>query len=724
MRTSLIISTVALLAALPVFAQDEVDAFMTKFEEAVKADNYASMKELVAKAGPKSVKNGYWRWEYQLASAIANKSEEDKTHRQNVMEKLTSLISQEFKDRLPSERLVWTKGLTPELAAKRVQMGDTMTEAEQLLGRAEKANDKPMFQQAAAKYVAAAALAAETKDLYWDLSDFTWLAFIADKLEEKYDTAYWYKKALESARERKLMDYVAEFQIPEKLKRLARGGLRDDLIDHTIPLEESKKKYATTMEKLAAEAVNPGTPGTDSKPAGAPGSPAASGGTKAAMPGTLPPPANKHTMRIEWVDAEKVAYKDANGRPTMTPNIRANAHWVHWIQTEMGPTAALENPAIVPGDHTFRFEKGKLIFDPDGKGKAGEERLKVQRGKPELLVFKQRVLPDGSKVDARFLAMEAPNAFTVNGVGMTFENPGPNDPLRLRWQGATAATSKFDGWDVTIFDDSADGKFDAYGDDSVMISKGKTGRVVPLSRYVYVGDLLFEMKLDASGQNLRFKPYDGPIALLQFEYVANTMPAFMILEGLNENAQFFINLMDCKDKPMWVARRVQVQERLLRLRRGRQARDDLGRQRQVRAVQGRRGNAQQGADGRRQGAWLHVHLEDRPGEGEGQDHHQPARQEHPGLRLRERGVHVLLRRAVQAHGQDARRKGRSGLLREADEGAREGRRPGQHAVGHRPALPEEHRRREVGVGRRLHPAGRRASQARQDHLGSHPGRVT
>ena len=270
------------------------------------------------------------------------------------------------------------------------------------------------------------------------------------------------------------------------------------------------------------------------------------------MPGALPPAANKHTMRIEWVDAEKVAYKEANGRPVLTPNIRANGHWVHWIQTEMGPTAALENPAIVPGEHTFKNEKGKLLFDPDGKGKAAEERLKVQLGKPEVLTFKQRSLPDGSKVDARFLAMEPPNAFTVNGVGMSFKAAGPNDPLRIRWQGASAVTSKFDGWDITIFDDSADGKFDAYGDDSVMISKGKVGRVVPLSRYVYVGDLLFEMKLDPSGQNLRFKPYDGPIALIQFEYVATTMPAFMILEGLNENAQFFINLMDCKDKPMWV----------------------------------------------------------------------------------------------------------------------------------------------------------------------------
>ena len=34
---------------------------MTKFEEAVKADNYAGMKELVVKAGPDNAADGYMR---------------------------------------------------------------------------------------------------------------------------------------------------------------------------------------------------------------------------------------------------------------------------------------------------------------------------------------------------------------------------------------------------------------------------------------------------------------------------------------------------------------------------------------------------------------------------------------------------------------------------------------------------------------------------------------
>ena len=727
MRTRLLIPSLLLLGCLRVLGQDPIETFMAKFEEAVKGDNYAGMKELVVKAGPDNAADGYMRYEYQLCSAIANKSDEDKVLRLNVVEKMTSLISQEFKNRMPADRLAWVKTLTPEQAGKRVQMGDVLTEASALLGRAEKGGEKPLFQQAAAKYVQATATAAEIKDLYWEVSNYVWLGYIAEKLEEKFDAAYYYKRSFETAREQKALDMVAKFTLPAKLKTLSRGGLRDDLIDITVPLEESKKKYADTLAKKDAEAVNSGarraptaSPRAERREAPRP----AEGPRRPCRERCLRPRTNTRCGSSGSTPRRSPTRRRTGGRCSRRTSARtatgctgSRPKWGRRRPWRTRPSFRESTPS--------RTRRASCSSTLTGRERRPRSASRSSSESPRSLTFKQRSLPDGSKVDARFLAMEPPNTFTVNGVGMNFKAAGPNDPLRIRWQGATAVTSKFDGWDVTIFDDSADGKFDAYGDDSVMISKGKVGRVVPLSRYVYVGDLLFEMKLDPSGQNLRFKPYDGPIALLQFEYVANTMPAFMILEGLNENAQFFINLMDCKDKPMWVPPgEYKFRNGYFSYGEG-EKRETISvgnaKSMQFKVAEGTLNKVQMGA-AKAPGftcTWKTEQTKDK-----GKTMINLRGQEHPDLRLRKRGVHVLLRRGVQADRQDARRQGRRGLLREADEGARQGGRAGQHAVGHHPVLPEEHRRREDRVGRRLRPAGGRAPQARQDHLDSGPGRVT
>jgi hypothetical protein len=548
MRNRFLVAMLVVLASFPAFAQepprDAADALITKFEEAVKADNYAAMKDLVVKAGPTVVLDAYWRAEYQLVSAISNKSEEDKTARLGVLEKFVNLVSQEFKDRSLADRLAWAKVLAPEQATKRLEMDELFRDGSTALARAEKAGEKPLYQEASAKYAKATALAAENKDVYWTIDGNVWLGFVAKKIDDKFQAAYYYKRADDIVREQRAHVQAAKYGLGNELKTLARTGLRDDLIDIALPLEESRKKYTEQMEKLAAEAVNPGAGGADSR-AAAPGSPKG-----AAMPGTLPPAANKHVMRIEWVEAEKSKYQVSNGRPILTPNIQANGHWFFWVRTELSGAAGKQT--IIPGDHSFKVDKGKIMFDPDGAGKAAEERLKIPLGKTEPLAFKQRTFPDGSKVDVHFLALEVPNAFVLNGFNLELKAGGPNDPVDVRWQGASSVKTKFDGWDITVYDDSGDGRFDTFGDDSITIGKGKPQKAIPLSRYIQLGDLLFDFKLDPNGQNMRFKPYDGPIALLQLDWVGAAVPTFLILEGLNENAQFFLNLVECKDKPIWV----------------------------------------------------------------------------------------------------------------------------------------------------------------------------
>lgn len=543
--TVILFAAVALsLVAQEPAAQASHEVFMAKFEEAVKADNYAAMKELVVRNQPELL-NGYFLYEYQFASAIANKNDEDKAARIAVLEKFVTFVTQEFKDKWYVERLAWAKTFTPEQAAKRIEVETNVLEGASAFRRGEKSGDKKDWTDARAKFEKVIPVAQEIGDVYWQIDADVWLAGVAEKLEEKFEAAYHFKRAMEVAREAKQSNTIAKYDLPGKLKRAARDGLRDDLIDIKIAVAMAKVKYAATIEKLTAEAA---AGGAESRGAGA-GAGGGAGGPKGAMPSTLPPMANKHTMRIEWVDAEKPKYAEVVGRPMLTSNVRANAHWSNWYAIEV---AASAKSTILPGEHFLQNEKGKLLFDPDGAGKAGDERIKVAVGKPEVVVFKNRGFPDGGKVDVRHLMLEMPRTFTINGVGMQFKGPGPGDPMPIYLQGATSVTAKFDGYDITIYDDSANGDFSNYGDDSVAVTKGKVSRVTPLSRYIYVGDLLFELKVDPNGQNLRLKPYDGPVALLEFKYVANTMPAFMNLEGLNENAQAFFNLMDCKDKPMWV----------------------------------------------------------------------------------------------------------------------------------------------------------------------------
>src|SRR5207249_2696549 len=127
----LLVLAAFVLGSLPTFgqaSQQPEDVFMAKFSEAVKADNYAVMKDLVGKGGAALVFNGYMSSEYQLCSAISNKNYEDKTARMAVLDKLANFANQELKDRQFLDRLAWLKTLSPEQAAKRMQVQDLLLE--------------------------------------------------------------------------------------------------------------------------------------------------------------------------------------------------------------------------------------------------------------------------------------------------------------------------------------------------------------------------------------------------------------------------------------------------------------------------------------------------------------------------------------------------------------------------------------------------------------------
>ncbi len=519
-------------------AQQEpnAEAFMNKFEVAAGADSFVQMQELVKKNRDHIV-DGFMMWETLYCSAVANNSTADVKTRMNVLEKLSTINQLENKDKYLAERLTWTKALTPEACGKKAKMWEYLSDGDKAIKEANNLRTPEAFQKAIDIFSKFVPIAEEITDGFWMINGNYWLGEGHKGKLEYFEACYHYKKAVESGRDTKMMNIVEKYGLMNLLRTLAQNAkIREDLIDVKVPLEKAKTQYKEAEEKAAAS----------------PGGGAGGGGTAIPTGVTNAPPlANKHTLKIDWVDGDKPKYKEIGPRTFLTPNYQANSHWLFWHTQEVNPGKP-EKFKGIPGDSEIKNEKGKLLFDPDGSGKAPEDKLKVPEGKTDVVAFKGRKYSEGTEGDVFLRMMSLPSQYKLMGFDLKDGRAPSEKPIVLKWIGSTAVTTKFNGVDIAVYDDSGDGNFVGYGEDSVVVGTGKTARVQPLSKYIYIGDLLFEMKLEASGAGIRFKPYDGPIALLKFDYKSTTNPAFMIAEGVGEQANISFNLMDAKDKPMWV----------------------------------------------------------------------------------------------------------------------------------------------------------------------------
>ena len=528
---TIIVAAVLIALALP--AQGgRVDQFINDFEKAMVADNFAEMQSLVKQSG-ETVKSAFIAYEGQWCAAAAANRAADKASREKFLETLSKVSSLAQKDEFCSQRLIWLKGLSAEAVAKKSKIDESLQTGSVLYQRADRERTEKAWDPVIEHFTKFVELAVSVPDPYWEMSGCYYVGDEHQGKLEYFEACYWYKRAVVVGQAAKLTAFINLYKLNDKATKAAKdGSFREDFVEVTIPVAESKVKFKARQAEAAK------APAEATGAAAIPNAPA-----------NLPPPANIHTMKLEWTDLEKSKVSVlAAGRPPFTTWYQTNAHWYFWPAIAFKSGDKVKLP-FLPGEHELRNEKGKALLDPDGAGKATDEAFKIPQ-KPDVVSFKGRKYNDGTLGEVSVRLMEGPYQYKIMGQAAKAQRDG--GVVQFRWQGAMQTVTKFDGLDIAVYDEDADGTFTSYGKDCVVIGKGKDAVIQPLSQYIYIKGLLYHLKLDPAGGNFRIKPYDGPVAPLKIEWKGASVPQSLIFGGSGDLASFFINVIDAKDKPMWV----------------------------------------------------------------------------------------------------------------------------------------------------------------------------
>jgi hypothetical protein len=524
---------------------------ISKFTEAVAADNYSAAKDLLVKQQP-ILRYAWFDGENQYFSAVANKSDVDVKTRGNVLSMFAKLALSDLKDGWYLERWTWDQKADAALAAKMVKIFEVFDRADREFSKATSEGTGDLYLAAIKSFTELDALASAVPDHTY-VCYANWYAGVCEKsLMHSFEAIYRFKKSMEAGREAKLHLLIdREANLPGELRTLAEKSKIDPAkVDLRLSMADAKAK----LEAAATDSKPAGGP--DSRPDGSKGGDPAKPdkGGKPAAGGAkgkdgVPPKANEHGGKVDWIDAPAPKVKEVGEKGFLSSYYFSNNPPLRWQRFLVAPGADMRLE-IVPGENKLVNDKGKLMFDADGGGKGEPEKLKLG-GKPESVKFAKRNFGDKIIGDVWFRMMEQPTTYKLMGFEMK-DNPEKTG-TNVLFSCGMAATTKFMGYDVTVYDDNADGKFDTYEHDCLVVSKGSERHVAPLSGIAYIGDLLYHVKIDPAGKSMKFKPYDGPVALLKVEYGTGPGPAFLVARGSTEElAGTAFNLMDARDKWMWV----------------------------------------------------------------------------------------------------------------------------------------------------------------------------
>ncbi len=532
-----LVLVLSLLATLPCLAQTP-ERFLQEFSAAVKADDFVKQRELLSNNYDMG-KDAFYLVEHEWTRTSLGTDEsavEAAKVFQSIMEALATvskLVGQ--KSDYLSKRVAWITSLTPEQKQAKLEMWDGIGRGAPLYNEARRlkkieniADVVPIFETAALK-------AAAATDGFWAAQSHLYLALMHEIVPNWYECVYHYKSAIAAGAKGHSALEVAKQNLEGSLNQaLSAGKLKLEHVDITVPVAESKAKYTESVAKAAADAAAAN----------------AAGKTGPSDP-SLPqgPRPNVHASAIEWEDAAEFKTDKVTDNTYLTPFGWVNGHWNWWPGMGINKGATAKS-AFLPGNGEVVNDGGKLMLFPNGK-----QNLPVESGqriklapKPEIVEFKEAVYLDGSKGRVFQDMMLVPSQYNFIGFGFSVNS----EVLGLKFRGATVTRGKLRGVDVAVQDVNGNGAFNDFGIDCVLIGKGKGVRVTPLSRYIELNGLLYELKLDANGRVLRTKPYDGPLSAVRLEWKGGSTPAFLNCSGTGENSTFFFDLMQAKDKPMWV----------------------------------------------------------------------------------------------------------------------------------------------------------------------------
>jgi hypothetical protein len=547
MRQIALVSSCAALLCSAAIGQDLTTSdFLQQFSKAIQSDDYATARTLVS-GNQRLIRYAWLEGEGQYHSAVANASEKDKADRGGVMMKLAQLTNMVHKDGWYLDRWRWAEAQSAEKSTKLAALYEKYDRADREWARAQVEKTGELYAACAKMFAEIEVDAVEAGDPVFGFYSNWYLAACRRGEFKYYDAIYAAKRAIEAGREAKLDAVVdRESNLHEIIKKSATAAspeIDESKVDVRLSLDESKKKYEQIMQGGV-----PVPPGGEEGEKPAPGAEPAKPRTGTTPEDKdLPPLPNRHPKK-EPVEVAKTKVREVNDKGFFSSNPNSNNPPLRWASYQVPYNSDTRLP-IIPGDHKVINDQGKLLLDLDGDGKAAPEKLKLG-GKPEVVKFAKRDLGSGVVADVYLRLMERPTSYKM--MGFDSKDQPDRDGAWIHYACGMSVTGKFDGYDVTVFDDNGDGRFNTYVEDCVVVAKGSTKRVQPLSKTIYVGDLLYDFEIDADGKKFVLKPYEGALSLVKLDFGSGPPAQFLTARGLGERAEVAFNLMDARDKWMWV----------------------------------------------------------------------------------------------------------------------------------------------------------------------------
>ena len=543
-RWPLLLIVLAILSGV-VSAQTFNDpvSFMTAFSAAVKKDDFALLNQLV-RDNKKLVWDAFLYYEVEWCVQSTKEGDKDKEVAETmsmVAEQLATMHRVANKDGTLVARWRWLRSLTPEQKKARIESRKAILKGDPLYRAASKSRTEAAVKEAIPHFKLAMEEAAKATDVYGEALACFYLADLYEIATQFYEACYYARKAeLLGRNAGHATEAINKWRLDVKIRNLAdKGRLKPDLIDTELPLAESLAAYKKKLEEGVAVA------GAENGGGGA-GGKASGKAARSAVSGMPPPPTN-HSGSMEWVETKDFKIKkQKEGANFFSTYFLSNGDWQNWVAVQVKKGEKTRFP-FLPGDVEIENDSGKLfLLRKDGK-KTKRERLKV-KVKPKVQTFKNVVYRDGTKRTLYMLLMVRPSTFKVMG----YDLRDSGEIKTLLAKGASTLRGKLRGEDFAIHDSNANGSFNDWGIDTVIIGKGKRARIEPLSKYVVLKGLMYEMKVDASGRVIRTKPWDGDMAPLKVEFKAGMPVKALVASGTSADATYFINLLEATKRPIWV----------------------------------------------------------------------------------------------------------------------------------------------------------------------------
>ncbi|MEZ6194343.1 MAG: hypothetical protein R3F20_01240 [Planctomycetota bacterium] len=510
--------------------------------EAVKAGDFAKLGDMVV-AQKNLAQNAFFNLELRICTYHESAPPEQIEDYKSTLNQLGIIYKLRHNDARLAEREQWFKKLGPPQYAKRVEALQAYDKGIEANDNATKTANEADYRTAIGEYTKSANASLEIADWWFAYGAAFRNGWCYRKIDDNFAAAYWFKKAEAFAEKggeqtKSSLDEtrgaMQELRTYDKIKR-------DDLIDINLDLEASRKKHEEDYKKSLVVEVDPGS------------------GNAGAEGGVLRPPVPE--AEFEWVDDE--GFK--------ADKVDLSRQHFPWFPLQWNA----ENPTTEPFYYLAEFKKdakdlefrflgeqatadwdGKLRIDPDGPdGKDRGKIVKLKKGKPVNFTY-TAYYDDGGERDITVELVDIALQEKVYGTPFKWADQGQ---LIFRIRGASAIKGKLRGNDVTIVDCNSSSRFNDYGEDAIIIGKGKDARVEPLGRYVYLqqesGLYPYEVKIVRKDGNLmRSRPYNGELAPLRVEYETKSgiRPTFLVAQGSGEASDFFIDLTRAMDGIVWV----------------------------------------------------------------------------------------------------------------------------------------------------------------------------